>query len=218
MIHETDTAGVLFDFDGVIVDSLPAHFLAWRDAVLEVFTQDPGDVTLLYGGHATPAFAAVLAKKFGDRNRAPQLARAKIRILTERVRDVKLMPGVEAALEILRKNNLPYGIASNAPRDFVRRIVRELALPVPVVLGREDATRGKPHPDLYLACAKLVGLTMHDHNKTLVFEDSRHGLKAAKRAGMIPIGVTSQHSASELLAAGATTTCANVLEGVRHRL
>ena len=206
----THTKGVLFDFDGVIVNSLPVHFAAWRRAVEEVFAIDPGPLEELYQGHATPAFAGLLATKFGDRQAAGTLAAAKIRLLREGTATVPLMPNVLSTFASLSERQIPYAIASNAPREFVQATLKAKNIDIAVALGREDAERGKPHPDLYLLAAKKLGLTMHDHRETLVFEDSLHGIKAGVRAGMTAIGVTSQHSSEELRRGGAIATCDDI--------
>jgi len=122
------------------------------------------------------------------------------------------LPGVAATFAFLRAEKIPYGIASNAPGAFVRQTVTKLGLQVPVVLGCEDVVDPKPAPDLYLLCAKRLGISIVDHGSVLVFEDSTHGIDAGVQAGMTAIGVMTQHDAATLKGAGASFVCYDLAE------
>jgi HAD superfamily hydrolase (TIGR01509 family) len=107
----------------------------------------------------------------------------------------------------LAARRLPFGIASNSRKAFVAGALASLGVNVPVVTCGDEVRRGKPAPDLFWDCANRLGVAVHDRPRTVVFEDSPHGLKAAVAAGMLPIGVTSAVPADELLAAGAVAIC-----------
>lgn len=209
--------GVLFDFDGVIVDSLASHLAAWSDAYRTCFglDLDPALYRELVG-RATVQISGTLARLAGFPDRATELMASKAELLKTKYRDIPLLPGAREVFSELERRQIPFGIASNAPRAFVTQVVAYHALPVPVALGREDAARAKPAPDPYLTCAKALGLSIDDQRATLVFEDSVHGLRAGVAAGMVTIGVTTQESAATLLSAGAHFTVAHLREALER--
>ncbi len=196
-------SGVIFDFDGVVVDSVSMHLQAWRLAARELFgveLTEPDMQPLM--GKATRAIAEIICDKF-KRSLVAELMKLKsTHVIALRDR-IPLRLGSKEAMMALVAARIPVGIASNAPRDFVRGVAQHHQLPVNVVLGVEDAQRPKPAPDLFLRCAQLLEIPVTEHVRTIVFEDSTHGLEAAVLAGMMPIGVTSMHNAEILTAAGA---------------
>lgn len=198
--------GVIFDFDGVIVDSLPVHLATWQDAVREIFRQELADPETI-ARHATRTIAAILAKRFGDSSLAGPLARAKAKALATRAGEMPLIPGARELLGLLRERRIPYGIASNSARDFVGHTVVALGLGVQTVVTGDEVARGKPHPAIFWECANRLGIEPHDRAAMLVLEDSPHGLEAARRAGMIPVGIASTLSERELRDAGAVEVC-----------
>lgn len=211
-------SGVLFDFDGVIVDSLRSHLAAWSDAFQACFGE-PLDPALYREmvGRATVQIGGTLARLAGFPEKSTELVAVKSDLLKTKYQDIPLLPGAREAFQELERLKIPYGIASNAPRAFVAQVVAYHRLKVPVALGREDAARPKPAPDLYLTCAKALGLGIDAQRATLVFEDSVHGLRAGVAAGMVAIGVTTQESAATLQSAGAHSTVAHLGEALERK-
>src|SRR6185312_10909699 len=97
----------------------------------------------------------------------------------------------------------PFGIASNSTKAFVTAALQGTGLPVPVVVTAEDVRRGKPEPDIFWACADRLGVAAGERGRVIVFEDSVHGLHAARSAGMIPVGVATEQTEKTLRKAGA---------------
>lgn len=211
--------GVLFDFDGVIVDSLNAHLSAWSQAYHACFGRelDPAFYRQMVG-RATVQIGGTLARLAGFPERSTELVQAKADVLKASHRDIPLLPGVRETFQELERRSIPFGIASNAPRAFVAQLVEHHDLKVRVALGREDAPRPKPAPDPYLICARALRLSIDDQRATFVFEDSVHGLRAGIAAGMIAVGVTTQESAAALMAAGAHLTVAHLQEALAKGL
>lgn len=206
-------AGILFDFDGVVVDSLPLHLEAWQTAHQEMFGAALDDATLAsLMGRSTRAIARLLTERQGAPGQAEDLAERKRDLLRQNRKPVPLIRGIRELLAELKQRRLPFGIASNAPREFIGQTLKEHGLEVDHFLGIEDYTRAKPSPEPYLKCARLVGIPITLHRETYVFEDSTHGLKAAVAAAMFPLGVTSQHDAAILVKGGARATCTDMLE------
>jgi HAD superfamily hydrolase (TIGR01509 family) len=109
------------------------------------------------------------------------------------------VPGMHALLNALRASQRPIAIASSGERARVelgtsttglRRFFDDAA-----ITTREDVTRGKPHPDLFLVAAERGGV---DPGNCIVIEDSAHGVEAAKRAGMDVIGLAYRTPAAAL--------------------
>lgn len=201
----------IFDFDGVIVDSLAIHFGAWASATRAVFNRELPDPTR-FAGLSTRVIGALIAKELGHSDRAADLVAEKQRRLKEFEGDISPFPGVREMFSKLEQQNRPFGIATNAPRAFLEGILKMLKLSAPCLVALEDSPRPKPAPDPYIRCSDLMGLSVGDRSQTVVFEDSTHGLAAAASAGMIPVGVTSQSDAATLVEAGALFTIKNIAE------
>ena len=206
-------AGVLFDFDGVVVDSLSVHISAWEMAVQELFGSQIASARRL-AGRSTMAIAQILASENKRPDLASSLADRKRQILTQQGNAVPLLPGFREFAAHLSAHHRPWGIASNAPREFIRKTLAHHGIDARFVFGIDDVQRGKPAPDVFLLCAKACGIQVLEHNSTLVFEDSTHGLQAAQTAGMIPVGVTTQHDAETLRNAGAKLICKDLSEAL----
>jgi len=201
-------SGVLFDFDGVIVDSLSMHITAWDLATDEMFgikIRATMEADLV--GRSTYTIAALISDHVGAPSRANELANLKKQKLREMTVPPPLLPGVREVFKFLGTSQIPFGIASNAPRLFIDDTLRAHNIKIQEYVGIEDSPRPKPAPDIYLECARRLRIPFTEHPKTLVFEDSTHGLKAGIDAGMIAIGVTSAHPATQLLDAGAVKVC-----------
>ncbi|MCX6124231.1 MAG: HAD-IA family hydrolase, partial [Proteobacteria bacterium] len=212
-----DDAGIIFDFDGVIVDSLSVHLTAW-EAAYQLIYHTPLEDTTGLAGRATGAIAKILAERAGQGHSALELAEAKRSQLKMSRHLIAAMPGALDAFIWLQEQRIPYGIASNAPRAFIEQTLAALNAKVPIVFGVDDVPLPKPAPDMFLMCARAMGVNFTEHSRTVVFEDSTHGLKAAVRAGMFPVGVETQHGPDILLASGAKTTCLHIKDAMEKGL
>jgi beta-phosphoglucomutase len=208
-------SGVIFDFDGVVVDSLSVHLDAWRISYQNLYGKPLTD-TVGLAGRSTAAIADILAHRAGKPATKDHLADLKREVLRQRHHKIDLLPGAGEAFQFLRQTNLPFGIASNAPRAFIASTLESHGIQVDNFFGIDDVARPKPEPDVFLKCAKAMGVSVLDHPHILVFEDSPHGLRAAIRAGMFGIGVLTQNTASEMLAVGAKATCLHILEALNQ--
>jgi beta-phosphoglucomutase len=208
-------SGVIFDFDGVVVDSLAVHLEAWRVSYQELY-QTPLTDTNGLAGRSTNAIAEILATRAGMPHTKEQLANMKREDLRRRRHTIELLPGAADAFNYLQETNLPFGIASNAPRAFIEMTLDAHGIKITHFFGLEDVNRPKPEPDVFLKCAKALGVKVTDHAKILVFEDSPHGLRAATKAGMFGVGVLTQNTDAEMRAAGALATCDHILDALNQ--
>ncbi|MGD9147548.1 MAG: HAD family phosphatase [Anaerolineae bacterium] len=192
--------GVLWDMDGVLVDTGQAHFQSWVDVLSEYdipfsreFFRDTfgmnnaGILSILLGDRLTPE----LLDEIADR---------KETLFREAVRgSVEPMPGVIPWLERLQEAGFRQGIASSAPVANIDTLVDELGVRTSfdVIVSGVDLP-GKPEPVLFLKVADMLHVLPE---RCVVVEDAVAGVEAAKRAGMGCIAVTTTSPASALGAA-----------------
>lgn len=200
--------GFIFDFDGVVVDSAAIHVHAWNESLELVLGHSLSDeLKTRILGHSTHAIAKMIA---GNQPAlVPRLIDEKRSCLRKLAADVPLISGVRSFMDWLRNEKIPFGIASNSPKAFVTGVLEAIDLSVGVVMGVEDVQRPKPAPDLFLGCAKRLGISVADHRLIWVFEDSLHGIEAVISAGMNPVGISTQHSHGQLVGGGANQVFSN---------
>jgi beta-phosphoglucomutase family hydrolase len=195
---ETDVAkAVLWDMDGVLVDTAPFHYQAWR----ELFAGQRKDLT---DEEFRRTFGlrndAILRVNLGDMpaERLRELGRRKEELFRAAIRGrVEPLPGAVALVRRLRANGVKTAVVSSAPRENVETLLEALGLSdaFDTVVAEEDAERGKPDPQGYLAAAKRLDERPED---CVVIEDAPGGVEAAKRAGMRCIGLAAERTPESL--------------------
>ena len=208
---------VLFDFDGVIVDSVKCHMSAWTSAFKEIFNKDicpfPHDT---HAGKAPYQIANYFAEFGGDIAKGAELNKLKQAHLLETKTPPDLLPGVNELQKFLADNNIPHGIASNAYTAFVENSVRQTGAGFKVCMGVDKFDKPKPSPIPYLTLAKHLNVQDEDFKQTLIFEDSLTGIKAAAATGMVAVGLTTQYTEEQLLANGAAKVFPTLLEAYQE--
>lgn len=206
---------VLFDFDGVIVDSFDSHKSAWAVAFKQLFGKILPDYTRPHlTGAPSSEIGQFIAESAGYAYRADELCELKLELLISADFLPILLPGVTEIFKQLKTHGIPYGIASNAPRKYVQSTVSKLGLECPVVLGFEDYTSPKPLPEPYIKCAERLNVATKNFGKIFVFEDSVSGIISANKAGMIPIGIGRGEGAALLSEEGAIRIFPSLLEAI----
>lgn len=204
---------VLFDFDGVVVDSFEAHYNAWSSAYFELFKkQIPPFPSETHAGKAPIIIAEYFCSVVNEPQKAAELNLLKSKHLHEGTNTPNLLPGLHEILHFLKSNNIPYGVASNATRQFLINSIERLKMDFETYTGVEDYLHPKPHPEAYISLAKKLNIPEEKFSRVWVFEDSLTGTTAAKSAGMIPIGILAQHNTESLLQAGSKMVFKNLLE------
>jgi HAD superfamily hydrolase (TIGR01509 family) len=197
---------VVFDFDGVIANSEPLHFRAFRDVLadLDIALTEEAYYSTYLGYHDADAFRAIAADR-GVALPEEQVA-ALVEIKAARMALLQpgnlLFPGARAAVERLAAA-YPLAIASGALRAEILHVLdhERLGSFFRVVVAAEDVAAGKPAPDPYLAA---VGRLSAANDLSLpagacvAVEDSRWGLRSAREAGLRTIGVSHTYPPEEL--------------------
>ena len=208
--------GFLFDFDGVVVNSFESHGAAWSSAFKELFNQDIAPFPKSHAGKAPMIIAGYFCGLIGEEKRTEELYLLKDKHLDIHFKVPKLLPGVREFTTLLSKKQIPYGIASNATKQFLKNSVHHLELNFPVVFGVEDYEKPKPAPEAYITLASALGFHQNDFKDIWVFEDSLTGTRAAKLAGMVPIGIMTQFSEEDLKEAGSVLVFPTLLEAYEY--
>jgi beta-phosphoglucomutase family hydrolase len=189
--------GVIWDMDGVLVDTGEFHFRAWSQALPEFgipFTRElfratfgmnnAGILTMLLGRTPVPELLGEIS------DRKEQLFRQAVRGRAQ------LLPGVQAWLERLEAAGVRQAIASSAPPANIDALVDELGLRdyFDAIASGFDLP-GKPDPAVFLKAARLIGVPPE---RCVVVEDAVAGIGAARRAGMKCVAVTTTNPARAL--------------------
>jgi len=205
---------VLFDFDGVIVDSKETHRQAWRSAALEFWGTDPGRYPIELSGQSPRLIAEYFSKLNNDLPNAEAYMNLKTKHVINQPNPAPLLPGVREMFDLLKKQSIPFGIASNAPQPFVATTIERHGLKVPIMLGMENYQRTKPDPEPYFLLADLLNISPDTYKTTFIFEDSKTGLEAAAATDMRVVGVTTAYDEATLRKSGAEFVVANLGEVV----
>lgn len=177
---------VIFDMDGVLVDSEPFHV----EIEKRQFTLNNVPVTReeqqQYMGVAAEVMWRTLSERYSINRSVEELIeqnRAEsIRFFSE-VDEIPLMPGVIELLEVLRANNYPLAVASSSFPEVIDLVLERTCIRsyFQEVVSSQEAGRSKPEPDVFLLAAKRLGV---EPRNCLVVEDSANGIKAAHSANM----------------------------------
>ncbi len=183
--------GIIWDLDGVVVDSAPFHFGAWREFTAargKVFTQE--DFRRTFGMRNEDILLCIFGEKL-ERGILKTWSDEKEERFRQLIQvKVKAFPGVLPLVRSLYAADYKQAIASSTPMKNIHLILNALTildLFNPIISG-EGVAMGKPNPEVFLKAAKGMALPP---DRCLVIEDAAAGIEAAKRAGMKTIGVTN---------------------------
>jgi mannitol-1-/sugar-/sorbitol-6-phosphatase len=182
-------AAILFDLDGVLIDSTRSVDRQWRAWARDQGIDEEKVMAIAHGVRTIEVIRAV----------APHLdAEAEVRRLEEREADdqvdVAVMPGAAQLIRAIPEDR--WCVVTSGTRPLASARLRFGGLPVPrIMVTAEDVANGKPHPEPYLKGAELLGVSPAD---CLVIEDAPAGIQSAHAGGMKVIALTSTYRASAL--------------------
>ena len=196
--------GFIFDWDGVVVDSSNLHEKSWNILAKEINLSLPD---------------AHFKKGFGKRNAViiPEILgwshdKAKIEKWGKRKEEIyrelgekfgiRIIDGIHDFLKEMKLNKISAAIGTSTDRENIELAFGQLGIEnfFQGAICAEDVSQGKPHPEVFLKGADLIGLPPR---RCVVFEDSLHGIEAARRGGMKAVAFTTTQPASLLKDAGA---------------
>ncbi len=190
---------ILFDMDGVIVDTEPLH----REAYFKMFKDVNIEVTealfTSFTGQATHQICECLCATFNISETPHELVRLKrhhFKYLFENDQSLQLIDGVLDLIKDYHKNGLRLVLASSASMPNINRIFERFNLNHYFVakLSGADLKASKPHPEIFIKAAEVSGF---DSTECIVIEDSTNGMKAANEAGIFCIGYQSKNSVNQ---------------------
>lgn len=187
---------VIFDMDGVIVDTEPVHYYAYRQHFSQLGIDVPDEMYATFTGNSTKNVYQRLKEAFTLTGEVEGLVGQKRQIFNDAFdskEDLDLLPGVGALIEDLHNNGFQLILASSSAKVTIERVFRRFGLHkyFSHIVSGEDFPRSKPDPAIFEKAAALSGVPK---NECLVIEDSTAGVKAAKAAGLFCIGYKSDHS------------------------
>jgi HAD superfamily hydrolase (TIGR01509 family) len=196
---------LIFDLDGTLVDTVYAHVFAWQRALDEAGMPIDGWRIHRRIGMSGGLFARAVAREVG-RPLGPEEVEAIQQRHGELYRELlptrRPLPGAVALLAELRQRGVVHGIATSGRRPEIDASLDALDVgPETTVVERGDVRRAKPEPDLFIECARRLGVAPDD---CYVVGDAVWDLLAARRAKMLSVGVLSGgYGEDELTSAGA---------------
>lgn len=181
-------SALIFDCDGTLADTMPAHFRAWQDVLRPLAIPFPETRFYALGGVPTVAIARMLLGEAGRSDLDPiALARSKEDTFLVRFDEVKPIEKVVAIARAAYEST-PMAVASGGHRDLVERTLRHIGVRdwFRAVVTSEDTPRHKPGPDVFLEAARRLGVRP---DLCTVYDDTDLGLEGARRAGMHAVDI-----------------------------
>ena len=192
--------GVIFDWDGVIIDSSRHHEQSWERLAREIGKSLPA-------GHFLRGFGKknewIIPNLLGWSSEPEDIRRLSLRkeaLYREIVVEIGIeaLPGVREFLRRLQDGGVGTCIGSSSHRLNIVTVLATLDLESAFggIVSSEDVVEGKPHPEVFLKAARVIGLPPA---RCVVFEDAFVGLEAARSGGMKAVAVATTHPSSDLV-------------------
>ena len=187
---------VIFDMDGVIVDTEPVHRYAYFKHFEELKITVTEDMYTSFTGLSTKNVFQKLKESFEINQDVDDLIQRKRSIFNDAFdtkEDLILLEGVEDLIRELHENGIQLIVASSASKVTIERVFRRFKLHqyFSHVVSGEDFPKSKPHPAIF---EHAVGLSIAPKENCIVIEDSSNGVRASKAAGIFCVGYNSIHS------------------------
>ncbi|SRR5581483_10641995 len=208
----------LFDLDGTLIDSVYQHVLAWRSALeragIQLSVWRIHRRIGMSGGLFVNALLRETGREIGS-DEAEKLQKMHAEAYASLVSQVRPLPGSRELLRYLTERGVPYAIATSGRMEGARLPLELLGVGQAIpVITRDRVQHAKPDPDLFLAAAEALGVSIHD---SMVVGDSVWDLLAARRARALGVGLLSGgYGQEELERAGAYRVYQDPLDLLAH--
>ncbi len=198
----TNISGVIFDMDGVLIDSHPAHLAAWKALLCSAGRNLSDDeIWFILEGRTRNEILRHFLGDLSDTD-LQEFGRQKDEIFRTMEHSIQAIPGVIDFLGVLNHNGIAAAVATSASEIRTVSTIERMGLAehFEAVITASDVAAGKPDPTVYrLACERLN----IPPSRALAFDDAPAGIQSAKSAGMRCIGVSNDGTAQRLLETGA---------------
>ena len=187
---------VIFDMDGVIVDTEPVHSYAYFQHFAELNIDVSKDMFTSFMGNSTRNTFQKLKELFPIDSEVEELIQRKRTLFNDAFdskEDLYLIEGVEQLIQDLHRNGIQLILASSAAKVTIERVFNRFNLHqyFTHIVSGEDFPDSKPHPAIFEYAASL---SVAPKENCIVIEDSTNGIKAAKAAGIFCVGYNSENS------------------------
>lgn len=185
--------GLIFDFDGLILDTEVPGFVAWQEIFAKYnlpFTHENWHKAIGTGPSAYDP-ALDLCSQVKEPLNAEEIRQNQLMRAHKLLEDVEILPGVLEFIKKADQNGIRMAVASSSPRDWVMTHLTRLDLVkyFDFILTAENVVKVKPSPDLFLLALRELEI---EPDEAIVFEDSPNGITAARDAGIFVIAVPNE--------------------------
>ncbi len=187
-----DFSAVIFDMDGLVLDTESTYVVAWKQAASAMGYDFPDDFCLLLSGLHYRDVTQKLIEYCGTEFDLQAFNRLSAEVWRDyvSVHGIKVNPGFTELLDLLNRNNIPYCLATNSATVNALECLELAGIEnvFSLIVTRDHVPCGKPEPDIFLKAAELLQV---DISRCLVLEDSHAGILAASRSGAISVFIPS---------------------------
>lgn len=192
------TNAFLFDLDGTLIDTMPAHFKTWQLVVKEMGSPLEGEALMnqLYGNGAELMHRIVPGLTFTEEEARTIVAAKEERYRALYGNEITVLEGAREFLEQALMKQIPMGIGTASNQANIDFALDKLDLRryLSAIVGADDVQLSKPHPETWL---KLAAELNTPPQQCIVFEDAPKGVEAALAAGMKAVAITGHFSAND---------------------
>ena len=194
-------AGVIFDMDGILIDSEPLFRLAAQRAARDLGYEVTDELFLTWMGLPPAAVATSITQTLGQDFPMDAFRDRFREIWTEHTEShgVPAQPGISELLSSLRARQIPFGVATSTQRDQAERSLQLAGLwtYIDKLVAGNEVEAGKPAPEIFLRAAEEIGIQA---TRCVALEDSEAGVRSASSARMLTIMVPDLHQPSAEIA------------------
>lgn len=183
--------GLIFDLDGTLADTMPIHYMAWKNAAAKYGIDFTPELFAQLAGIPLYPTVEKLNQLFGkniDPREMGDLKEAEFEL------NMHLTPEIKIVTDLVRENygRIPMAVGTGGSRRLSLKTLKNIGMEnyFSILVSSEDVKNFKPHPETFLKCADLMGVDPADCQ---VFEDGVLGMQAAREAGMMVVDVTQYY-------------------------
>jgi HAD superfamily hydrolase (TIGR01509 family) len=201
MTEHPEVKAIIFDCDGTLADTMPAHFEPWTQGLPPHQFELSEDRFYALGGWPTEKIIELLAGETGRDVDVAAMAHEKEAAYQDLLEHVR---PIEAVVNVVKRNRgrLPMAVATGACRSICEATLRRIGLSSDLfetIVSCEDVAHHKPAPDIFLEAARRLGVPAAE---CVVYEDTSPGIEAARRAGMAFVDVRQFYTPRRVTACG----------------